>query len=127
MGEENEMNLHCEAEKLRNEIQGLLASVHEKKPLIIVSELEDFLREKGVSVGHITLWRYLNETTPPGWLMPHLVEFLTQEPYIRYQNVWRFIQEYGAPIKGALDRVKAAAFRAKNMKAAEAASFDEFL
>lgn len=127
MGDEEEMNLHPEAEKLRNDINKVISSFSEIRLCNVVDNFSDYLKLKNKSCAFPTLYKYLTETTPPAWLMPELCDFLTQEPYIKHQRVWEFIREYGDPIAEARDKVKAAAFTAKSEALARAGQYDEFL
>ena len=127
MGEEKHMNLHPEAVRFRNDLQGVFSSFKEITLCGLTEQFVDFLGTKGQPIKFVTVYKYLTETTPPGWLIPYIFEFLSREPYSSSPYVWIFIQKYSRPVTHALDSIKKQVEKRKQTLLDEAGKINQFL
>jgi hypothetical protein len=127
MIESEDVNMHHEANKLKEELQGIFGSIPGIEPWNVIGNFTQYLENNNIKIDNTTVYKYINETVFPAWLIPYLFEFLSQKPYALSPYVWTFIQKNSRPITKALGIVKDQEEKRKQSLLDEAKRMDTYL
>ncbi len=127
MGEYDQMNLHPEAIKIRNDINRVFSSFQEISLCGLTEKFVNYLKTLGIEIEFITVYEYITKTTLPAWLLPYLCNFLSQEPYINSPFVWEFAKKYAKPFDSSSEKIRLKIEEKKKLLIEEADKFRQYL